>query len=90
MPIYDYRCEGGHTFDALIKVADYAEPQECPECGLLSERVILKAAAIDWKMGVSSDFPTAYDKWAKIQRSKNAKDGGQFDSANNRYGGEHE
>lgn len=89
MPIYDYRCpECQHVFDALKKVDD-RHTATCPECGGTGEHKILKAAALDWKMGVSHDFPTAADKWAKIQRSKNQK-GGDWDSNNNRYGGDHE
>lgn len=89
MPLYDYRCpKCSHVFDALKKVDDrHSAP--CPECGATAEHKILKAAALDYRMGTDPGFPTAYDKWAKIQRSKN-KEGGIWDSNNNRYGGDHE
>jgi len=33
MPIYDYRCKNGHTFDKMCSVQDRKEPKECIECG---------------------------------------------------------
>ena len=39
MPIYEYRCENGHVFDVIQKMAD--EPlTECQECGAPAERVL--------------------------------------------------
>lgn len=87
MPVYDYRCPAcQHAFDALRSVADRATAP-CPECGENADQKIWKAAAIDWKIGTSPDFPTAYDRWAKIQRAKNT--GEQRDSNNDRYGGDY-
>ena len=38
MPIYEYRCENGHTFDVLQSMSD--DPVEtCEECGAPVERV---------------------------------------------------
>ena len=87
MPMYDYRCPNcGHEFDELRRHAERAHAP-CPECGGNAEQKILKAPALDWKMGVSPDFPTAWDRWGKIQRAKNT--GEQRDSNNDRYGGDH-
>jgi putative FmdB family regulatory protein len=47
MPIYEYRCDNGHTFDALQKFAD--EPlSECEVCGAPARRV-LHPVAIHFK-----------------------------------------
>jgi putative FmdB family regulatory protein len=47
MPIYEYKCENGHVFDAIQKMTD--EPlTECQECGAPAARV-LSAPAIHFK-----------------------------------------
>lgn len=47
MPIYEYKCENGHVFDAIQKMTD--EPlRECQECGAPASRV-LSAPAIHFK-----------------------------------------
>jgi len=43
MPIYEYRCENGHVFDAIQKMTD--EPlRECEECGAPASRVLTPPA----------------------------------------------
>ena len=43
MPIYEYRCENGHVFEALQKMTD--EPlTECEECGAPASRVLTPPA----------------------------------------------
>jgi len=34
MPIYDYKCKNGHTFESMRSIADRREPKDCPECGV--------------------------------------------------------
>lgn len=47
MPIYEYKCENGHVFEAIQKMTD--EPlTECQECGAPASRV-LSAPAIHFK-----------------------------------------
>ncbi len=47
MPVYDYRCEQGHRFDAFQSMSD--KPLvKCEECGAKVERV-LHAPAIHFK-----------------------------------------
>lgn len=47
MPIYEYKCENGHVFEAIQKMTD--EPlRECQECGASASRV-LSAPAIHFK-----------------------------------------
>lgn len=37
MPIYIYRCEGGHLFEELQKISD--KPiEKCPKCNKKAER----------------------------------------------------
>ena len=38
MPIYDYRCPHGHTFERMAAIAASAQ-QDCPACGELSGKI---------------------------------------------------
>ena len=39
MPIYEYKCDNGHVFDVMQRIAD--EPlAACQECGAPAERVM--------------------------------------------------
>ncbi len=43
MPIYEYKCENGHVFEVIQKMAD--EPlTECEECGAPAVRVLTPPA----------------------------------------------
>ena len=43
MPIYEYKCENGHVFDAIQKMTD--EPlTRCEECGAAAARVLTPPA----------------------------------------------
>jgi putative FmdB family regulatory protein len=47
MPIYEYKCDSGHVFEVIQKIAD--EPlHECEECGAPASRV-LHPVAIHFK-----------------------------------------
>lgn len=47
MPVYDYKCEKGHRFEAVQSMSD--KPlKKCEECGAKAERV-LHAPAIHFK-----------------------------------------
>ena len=72
MPIYEYRCENGHTFDALQKFTD--DPlDECEVCGAPARRV-LHPVAIHFKG--SGFYTTDYGRG-----KKKASDGGGGDSS---------
>ncbi|RKE26252.1 putative FmdB family regulatory protein [Paraburkholderia sp. BL23I1N1] len=40
MPIYEYACDACGTFDAIRPVSMRDERMSCPECGLLSPRIV--------------------------------------------------
>jgi putative FmdB family regulatory protein len=43
MPIYEYKCENGHVFEAIQRMAD--EPlTKCEECGAPASRVLTPPA----------------------------------------------
>ncbi len=58
MPIYEYKCENGHVFDVMQKMAD-APLTECVECGAPAVRV-LSAPAVHFKG--SGFYNTDYGK----------------------------
>jgi putative FmdB family regulatory protein len=58
VPIYEYKCDNGHVFDVMQKMAD--EPlTECVECGAPAVRV-LTAPAVHFKG--SGFYNTDYGK----------------------------
>lgn len=80
MPIYEYRCENGHSFDALQKMSD--EPlTECEQCGAPVERVF-HPIAVHFKG--SGFYNTDYGKQKRGKKSdsgeKSSSDQGKSDS----------
>jgi putative FmdB family regulatory protein len=73
MPIYEYRCENGHTFEVIQSMSD--DPVgTCEVCGAPVERVF-HPVAVHFK---GSGFYTT--DYAKKAKSGAAKDGGSSDS----------
>ena len=74
MPIYEYRCLNGHTFEVIQSMSD--DPVEtCEVCGAPVERVF-HPVAVHFK---GSGFYTT--DYAGKAKSGAAKDGGSSDSA---------
>ena len=46
MPTYEYLCPGCGDFAALRGMSERNDPCACPECGVLSVRVLLTAPAL--------------------------------------------
>ena len=40
MPIYGYACTKGHAFDAYLPLARYKEPQRCPTCQRMGQKIL--------------------------------------------------
>lgn len=71
MPIYEYRCENGHTFDAIQRMAD--DPlTTCEVCGAPCQRV-LHAPAVHFKG--SGFYNTDYGTKKRARELKNAGEG---------------
>lgn len=69
MPIYEYRCRNGHTFEVSQSMAD--DPvSSCEECGAPTERVF-HPVAVHFK---GSGFYTT--DYARKGAAKSADDGG--------------
>jgi putative FmdB family regulatory protein len=79
MPIYEYRCLNGHTFEVIQSMSD--DPVEtCEVCGAPVERVF-HPVAVHFKG--SGFYTTDYAGKAKAGA---AKDGGSSDSGSNSSG----
>jgi putative FmdB family regulatory protein len=48
VPIYEYRCPNGHTFEVFQKMTD-APPDACPTCGAGPVEKILFPVAVHFK-----------------------------------------
>ncbi len=71
MPIYEYRCENGHTFDAIQRMAD--DPlTTCEVCGAPCQRV-LHAPAVHFKG--SGFYNTDYGTKKRARELKTAGEG---------------
>ena len=83
MPIYEYRCENGHTFEVIQSMSD--DPVEtCEVCGAPVERVF-HPVAVHFK---GSGFYTT--DYAKKAKSGAGKDGGSSDSGGSSESGSSE
>jgi putative FmdB family regulatory protein len=82
MPIYEYKCDNGHVFDAIQKMTD--EPlTKCEECGAPAARV-LTPPAIHFK---GSGFHNT-DYGTKRGGGNGVADGGSEKSGDSGSGGE--
>lgn len=59
MPLYDYRCAGGHTFERISK----GEPVACP-CGSEAQRAVVSRFSQSRKTDWGSDF-----QWTPAMRA---------------------
>ncbi len=76
--LFDFICDDCHeSFEELI----YPEDKEvkCPTCLGTNTNRVISPARINWRqMGVDPGFPSAADKWAKMQRQKARTDKGSL------------
>ena len=62
MPIYEYRCPNGHTFELFQRMSD-PPPSECQICGAAPVEKVLYPAAIHFKG--SGFYSTDYGRGAR-------------------------
>jgi putative FmdB family regulatory protein len=72
MPIYEYRCPNGHTFELFQRMTD-PPPSECQICGAAPLEKVLYPAAIHFKG--SGFYSTDYGRGGR------KKDGDKPDSS---------
>lgn len=69
MPLYNYKCPEGHTFEELNSVKDRLVAK-CPECATGAQMEVSAPHLDYYNMGVQSGFPTALQKWARMHRKE--------------------
>lgn len=74
--LFDFCCDKcGIWFEELVY--EFENESKCPNCGSQHAAKQISAPRIWWrKMGVDTDFPTAANKWEKMQWSKSKTDKG--------------
>lgn len=74
--MFDFECTScGHGFEELVESSVHSV--NCPECDGAGARQISPVRS-DWRtMGTDPSFPSAADKWAKMQEQKARKEDSQ-------------
>ena len=69
--MFDFICDScGHEFEELVKPDVYVN-KECPNCSSGKPTRQISPGTINYRrMGVDPDFPTAGEKWAKMQEQR--------------------
>ena len=76
MPIYEYRCPNGHTFEVFHKITE-PPPPACPTCGAGPVEKILFPVAVHFKG--SGFYSTDYGKGARKAAAKDGDSGAASD-----------
>ena len=76
MPIYEYRCPNGHTFELFQRMTD-PQPSECQICGAAPVEKVLYPAAIHFKG--SGFYSTDYGRGGR--KKEGTPDGDKPDSS---------
>jgi len=80
MPIYEYRCPKGHTFERFQSMSA-AAPEKCDICGASPVEIVLYPVAVHYKG--SGFYSTDYGKKGKAAAKK---DGGESSSSSSDSG----
>jgi putative FmdB family regulatory protein len=80
MPIYEYRCPNGHTFERFQSMSA-APPEKCDVCGASPVEIVLYPVAVHYKG--SGFYSTDYGKKGKAAAKK---DGGESGSSSSDSG----
>jgi putative FmdB family regulatory protein len=74
VPIYEYRCPNGHTFELFQKMSE-APPDACPTCSAGPVEKLLFPVAVHFKG--SGFYSTDYGKGSRKKATKDADGGGE-------------
>ena len=86
MPIYEYRCPNGHTFE-LFQRMDDAPPERCEVCGAAPLERVLYPVAVHFKG--SGFYSTDYGKGSRKRESAGgSKDGDSSSSSSDKPAGD--
>ena len=53
MPVYEYKCDDCGVFEDVVPMSRFADPQDCPGCGLSARRVMLSVPNVSFVSGAS-------------------------------------
>jgi putative FmdB family regulatory protein len=73
MPIYEYRCPNGHTFEMFQKMSD-APAESCEACGASPVEKVLFPVAVHYKG--SGFYSTDYGRGSRKAAAKDGDGGG--------------
>ena len=73
MPIYEYRCPNGHTFELFQKMSD-APAESCETCGAAPVEKVLFPVAVHYKG--SGFYSTDYGRGSRKGAAKDGDGGG--------------
>jgi len=76
MPIYEYRCPNGHTFEMFQRMSD-APAESCETCGASPVEKILFPVAVHYKG--SGFYSTDYGRGSRKPTGKEGDRGGSSD-----------
>jgi putative FmdB family regulatory protein len=77
MPIYEYRCPKGHTFERFQSMTAPA-PEKCDVCGASPVEIVLYPVAVHYKG--SGFYSTDYGKKGAAAAKKDGGEGGSSSS----------
>jgi putative FmdB family regulatory protein len=77
MPIYEYRCPEGHTFERFQSMTA-PPPEKCDVCGASPVEIVLFPVAIHYKG--SGFYTTDYGKGKAAKADGESKSGGESNS----------
>jgi putative FmdB family regulatory protein len=78
VPIYEYRCPNGHTFELFQKMTD-PQPDACPTCGAGPVEKLLFPVAVHFKG--SGFYSTDYGRAGRKAAAKDGGEGGTSEKA---------
>ena len=85
MPIYEYRCPNGHTFERFQSMSA-AAPEKCDVCGAAPLELVLYPIAIHYKG--SGFYSTDYGKKGAAAPKKDGGDSGSSGGDSSSGGGD--
>jgi putative FmdB family regulatory protein len=77
MPIYEYRCPEGHTFERFQSMSA-AAPEKCDVCGAAPVEIVLYPVAVHYKG--SGFYTTDYGKGRGPKKDGESSGGGESKS----------
>lgn len=84
MPIYDYKCPAcEHQFEKTVKMANYLDAQDCPECSTKSDRFVVGCPSLGDPMRLGLKKPP--EAFKEVLRNIHARTPGSQLKSNSSY-----